>query len=433
MRGLFRYLSPFTPDQSGAASVLFELGGIIIICDAGGCAGNVCGFDEPRFQMQKSAVFSACLRDMDAIMGRDDKLVAKVGDALKSLPDAKFVAYIGTPVPSVIATDYKALCRMTEKKFGVPTIACATNGMDSYDKGEEKIYISLIERFADGCKKDDSLVGVWGATPLDVAALDSGNVLRESLGVEGKKVVVYGMGSTLDDFKNCGAASVNYVVSVAGLTAAKYLEKKFGTKYKVISPVSFDEILKLDGALSCGEKYLSPNNGKRSTLKLDENLTSEEKHLSSNNGAWALARLDNASSSVEKDLYSNSDAKNIKVDGPVLIISQQFMANGVREFIRGKMLHGENQNVKIDCATFFDFEKSYTENGDCYLPGEDDLIRLVEEKKYRTIICDTLFMRALPDFDGKHIPLPHYAVSGQLNAVKSEKEFVEQIIRGFEK
>ena len=70
MRRLFRYLSPFTPDQSGAASVLFELGGIIIICDAGGCAGNVCGFDEPRFQMQKSAVFSACLRDMDAKIGR---------------------------------------------------------------------------------------------------------------------------------------------------------------------------------------------------------------------------------------------------------------------------------------------------------------------------------------------------------------------------
>ena len=81
MRGLRKYLTPFAPDQSGAVSVLYELGGIIVICDAGGCTGNVCGFDEPRWFEQKSAVFSAGLRDMDAILGRDDRLVAKLVDA----------------------------------------------------------------------------------------------------------------------------------------------------------------------------------------------------------------------------------------------------------------------------------------------------------------------------------------------------------------
>ena len=45
MRGLRKYLTPFAPDQSGAVSVLYELGGLIAICDAGGCTGNVCGFD----------------------------------------------------------------------------------------------------------------------------------------------------------------------------------------------------------------------------------------------------------------------------------------------------------------------------------------------------------------------------------------------------
>ena len=42
MKGLYRYLSPFSPDQSGAVAVLYELGGIIVILDAGGCAGNIC-------------------------------------------------------------------------------------------------------------------------------------------------------------------------------------------------------------------------------------------------------------------------------------------------------------------------------------------------------------------------------------------------------
>ena len=80
MRGLRKYLTPFAPDQSGAVSVFYEFGGIIVICDAGGCTGNICGFDEPRWFESKSALFSAGLRDMDAILGRDDRLVEKLAD-----------------------------------------------------------------------------------------------------------------------------------------------------------------------------------------------------------------------------------------------------------------------------------------------------------------------------------------------------------------
>ena len=119
MKGLRKYLSPFAPDQSGAVSVLYELGGMLVICDAGGCTGNVCGFDEPRWFETRSAVFSAGLRDMDAILGRDDRLVEKIGKACEKL-SADFIAVIGTPVPAVIGTDYKALSRMVEKKTGIP-------------------------------------------------------------------------------------------------------------------------------------------------------------------------------------------------------------------------------------------------------------------------------------------------------------------------
>ena len=68
-----------------------------MICDAGGCTGNICGFDEPRWFLKKSALFSAGLRDMDAILGRDDRLVEKLKDAADRL-DGKFAALIGTPV-----------------------------------------------------------------------------------------------------------------------------------------------------------------------------------------------------------------------------------------------------------------------------------------------------------------------------------------------
>ena len=50
MKNLLRYLSPFAPDLAGAVSVLFDLDGLIVICDAGGCTGNICGFDDKRQQ-----------------------------------------------------------------------------------------------------------------------------------------------------------------------------------------------------------------------------------------------------------------------------------------------------------------------------------------------------------------------------------------------
>ena len=51
---------------------------------------------------------------MDAILGRDDRLVEKIGKACEKL-SADFIAVIGTPVPAVIGTDYRALSRMIEK------------------------------------------------------------------------------------------------------------------------------------------------------------------------------------------------------------------------------------------------------------------------------------------------------------------------------
>ena len=122
MKGLLKYLSPFAPDQSGVCAVLYDLGGIIVICDAGGCTGNICGFDEPRWFVRKSAIFSAGLRDMDAILGRDDRLVEKLKDTAQKV-DASFAAVVGTPVPAVIATDYKALKRMAQKRCGLPVKA----------------------------------------------------------------------------------------------------------------------------------------------------------------------------------------------------------------------------------------------------------------------------------------------------------------------
>lgn len=247
MRGLRKYLTPFAPDQSGAVSVLFELGGIVVICDAGGCTGNVCGFDEPRWFEQKSAIFSAGLRDMDAILGRDDRLVAKLADVVQKI-DATFVAVIGTPVPAVIATDYLALKRMSEKKINLPILTVNTDGMELYDKGEEKAFLELFRTFAvEKYPVDEHRIGILGMTPQDVSDLKAADKMRELFQQKyDQQAVCYGMGDGLEEIKKASSASKNIVVSPAALVAAQYLEKTFGTPYEISYPLAGELIPEMD-------------------------------------------------------------------------------------------------------------------------------------------------------------------------------------------
>ena len=237
MKSLLKHLSPFAPDQSGAVSALFDFGGLIVICDAGGCTGNICGFDEPRWFVRRSAVFSAGLRDMDAILGRDDKLVAKLQSAMDG-SGLNFSAIIGTPVPAIIATDFKALKRMAEKRTGLPAITVPATGTRHYDRGASDAWLELFKTFAtENLPVDPGTVGILGASPLDFPALDAGDLLSAALKQDGWKTVqCYGMGAGLDDVRAASAAAKNIVVSPAGFAAAKYLQKTFGTPYEVRCP-----------------------------------------------------------------------------------------------------------------------------------------------------------------------------------------------------
>ncbi len=243
MKSLLKYLSPFAPDQSGAVSVLFEYGGLIAICDAGGCTGNICGFDEPRWFLRRSAVFSAGLRDMDAILGRDDKLVSKLANAASGTKFA-FVAVIGTPVPAIIATDWRALGHMTERRTGLPAVMVNTTGTNSYDRGEEAAYLELFRTFArEKLPVERGTLGVIGATPLEFSRLDAGKILENALHAEGwKNVVCHGMGAGLAELRRASSAEKNLVVAPAGVKAAQWLKETFGTPFELRCPLVPDSL-----------------------------------------------------------------------------------------------------------------------------------------------------------------------------------------------
>lgn len=371
MKGLRKYIAPFAPDQSGATAVFCELGGLVIILDAGGCAGNVCGFDEPRWFASKSAIFSAGLRDMDAILGRDDKLVEKIGKACKKI-DGNFVAVIGTPVPAVIGTDYAALRRMIEKKTGFVAMTVDTNGMELYDDGVRKASLELFRTFAgtdgnsqvmaQGTGTDDAanrsetagtkpleLLGVIGATPMDIVETETPDDIANYYKKEGwQKVSVYGMGAGLEVVRQAGQARKNLVIAPAGLETARYLKKKYGTPYEAEYPLA--------------------------TIP-----------------GW--------------DVFWENVMK--KERNKVLIVHQQVLANTLRDAIR------RESGAEVTVASWFMLDKELKEDGDVHLREEDQWISLVKDGGYDLIIGESLFMRAVPDYAGDHINLTHFAVSGK--------------------
>ncbi|MBR5371934.1 MAG: hypothetical protein IK130_06940 [Oscillospiraceae bacterium] len=237
MKKLLTRMSPLAPDDSGACSVLYELGGITVICDAGGCAGNVCGFDEPRWFTKRSALFSAGLRDMDAILGRDDMLVKKLKAVCEQV-SGEFTAIIGTPVPAVIATDMHALERMSEKQTGMPCIAIDTDGTSFYDKGEEKAYLRIFGTFTEEeHQPDPHKLGIIGATPLDLGIITADALRIAARKEQFTEIVTFGMDSDINEIRKAATCAEILCISPAAVPAAKLLKKKFGTPYTVGFPL----------------------------------------------------------------------------------------------------------------------------------------------------------------------------------------------------
>ncbi|MBO7742086.1 MAG: hypothetical protein J6S21_05980 [Victivallales bacterium] len=253
MKKLLKYLSPFAPDQSGAVAAVYECGALTVICDAGGCAGNVCGFDEPRWFTRKSAIFSAALRDMDAILGRDEHLVRKITDAAAALEPA-FTAIIGTPIPAVIGTDYRALCRMAAKSSKIPCIAVECNGTQYYDKGVSEAQLRLLREFAEEAQvRRPGSAAILGATPLDLSVCDA-DALCASLRSEGwQEVICHGMGSGLEGFRNAGAFECSFVASPAGLAAARHLQERFAIPYRPMKHLVPESVLRACEAIDGGK------------------------------------------------------------------------------------------------------------------------------------------------------------------------------------
>lgn len=234
MRQARTVLPTYSADIFGVCSALYELGGMIVMHDASGCNSTYSTHDEPRWYNSDSLVFISGLTEMEAIMGDDGKLI---DDMLKAINEFHpvFAAILGSPIPMMTGFDFTAVAAELENKSGIPCFGFQTNGMRSYICGVSEAFAAFAERMTDeNVKKKDKTVNILGATPLDFSISGTVESMREILHNNGFEVIgTWAMGSSLDDLRLAGEASVNLVVSGSGMKAAKILKQKFGTPYVV--------------------------------------------------------------------------------------------------------------------------------------------------------------------------------------------------------
>lgn len=230
-------ISTYAADVSGVCSALYELGGMSVMHDASGCNSTYNTHDEPRWYSMDSLVFISAISEMEAVMGDDEKLISDICTAAEKF-NPRFVAVAGTPIPMMTGCDLPAIARAVEYRTGIPAFGFNTNGMRSYVSGAGAALAVYAERFVKKPTAHASRsLNILGVTPLDFSVNGTDRAIAEKLENAGFSVISsFAMGSTPEQLEKAAEASVNLVISAAGIKTAEYFYSEFGTPYVVGIP-----------------------------------------------------------------------------------------------------------------------------------------------------------------------------------------------------
>lgn len=380
MKQIASRISIYSADAFGVCSALYELGGLCVMHDASGCNSTYNTHDEPRWYDFDSMVYISGLSEMEAIMGDDQKFIDDIVYTAKEL-SPNFIAMAGTPIPTMIGTDFKAIANIIEKETNIPTFGFDTTGMHSYVSGAYKAFEALAKRFlkrndkeSRGEKKESIdkesreakntiiKVNILGATPLDFSINKSVEAMVDLLKENNFEVIsTWAMGSSLEYIKNAGDADVNLVVSYSGMGAAKYMYENLNIPYVIGTPF-----------------------GKEFANKVIEDL----KEVKSTKG--------------NKISYDN---RKIDKNAEITIVGESIMSESLAYAI------SKEKNKTVNVISSLETDEKLLLEGDKIAMFEDDIEKCLKNSK--TIIADPLFRPICP-IDSNFISLPHEAFSGRI-------------------
>ena len=380
MKQIASRISIYSADAFGVCSALYELGGLCVMHDASGCNSTYNTHDEPRWYDFDSMVYISGLSEMEAIMGDDQKFIDDIVYTAKEL-SPNFIAMAGTPIPTMIGTDFKAIANIIEKETNIPTFGFDTTGMHSYVSGAYKAFEALAKRFLKRNDKESRVeekdtidkesrevkntgikVNILGATPLDFSINKSVESMVDLLKENDFEVIsTWAMGSSLDDIKNAGDADVNLVVSYSGMGAAKYMYENLNIPYVVGTPF-----------------------GKEFASKVIEDLKEVK------------------STKENKISYSN---RKIDKNAEITIVGESIMSESLAYAI------SKEKNKTVNVISSLETDEKLLLEGDKIAMFEDDIEKCLKNSKI--IIADPLFRPICP-LDSNFISLPHEAFSGRI-------------------
>lgn len=380
MKQIASRISIYSADAFGVCSALYELGGLCVMHDASGCNSTYNTHDEPRWYDFDSMVYISGLSEMEAIMGDDQKFIDDIVYTAKEL-SPNFIAMAGTPIPTMIGTDFKAIANIIEKETNIPTFGFDTTGMHSYVSGAYKAFEALAKRFLkrndkesrgekkesidkEGRKVKNTIikVNILGVTPLDFSINKSVEAMVDLLKENNFEVIsTWAMGSSLEYIKNAGDADINLVVSYSGMGAAKYMYENLNIPYVVGTPF-----------------------GKEFANKVIEDLKEVK------------------STKENKISYDN---RKIDKDAEITIVGESIMSESLAYAI------SKEKNKTVNVISSLETDEKLLLEGDKIAMFEDDIEKCLKNSK--TIIADPLFRPICP-IDSNFISLPHEAFSGRI-------------------
>ncbi len=357
-------LPPFSPDYSGVSSVLFDLHTVTAMHDASGCTGNYTGYDEPRWYGSQSAIFCSGLREIDAILGDDEKLVKKMIAASKDI-HPQLMAMVGSPVPMVIGSDLTGLAVELEERTGIPCLGFDTTGTHYYDCGVSEAQFKILKRFAVPMETVPNTVNILGANPMDFGTGENLAAFKQLLTDAGFTVnLCMSMDYTLEQVKHAACAEINLVVSKSGLRPARFLNERFGIPY--LCGLPYGE--------RCAQDYLNTIDEVRRTKV----------------------------STILKGQPADQDE--------ILIIGEQVQSNAIRLALEQEC---GMSNITVGCIFGRDEALALPQDKD--LPSERAIREEMKKPCYRTIIADPFMRMVLSEEEQKSFwDCSLYAVSSKL-------------------
>lgn len=379
MKNLWTVLPPLLSDSSGLIEVIKHTDGCAVIDDSGefrpggghnrgghggrmggGRRGDGGGFGGYGGHSGRGGKGGKGSDSRTVVSGASSQDVTRgtrdaVLDAFESARfrfDPGFVLLSAGPCGAMIGTDLKEIAETITAEYGLPAAAVDLTGQKTYDFGISRTTEAIAKLLTQPGDTIPGSLNILGATALDWSIDDLSEVKGWAQRQGWQVLAQPGAAVTAEQLRTMGAAQLNWVVTVSGLAAARYLQSTYGTPFVAGAPF----------------------------------------------GAAQLDRL--AARMQSPDAPCAADAPG---EADTLIIGEQFTANALREG-----LEASGFSKGADVATFYLLDKAYARKGDRKIKGETDAGTLLNSGKYRLIVADPL-LRPLLKSDCRWIDLPHRA------------------------